>query len=212
MALRYYPLTRIIPNLYTRGNEFVLPDGKAYTGKYYRLYDGTSYVGANPVVGTNEQLTPISEIRTITSTPVNNTSYTVAKTQGRSNILPDSDIVLTQLTPYYPVVLESDYQQGYFLRYFAKNVTGPQFIIEISQADYSQLQNGTVSPNMLGYVSTSMLWQLTGPLKDTRVSQYQIIGGVYDTNKRVTEAKQKGFNGIIEFIGGDYTKFARITP
>jgi hypothetical protein len=56
-----------------------------------------------------------------------------------------------------------------------------------------------------------MLWQLTGPLNDTRISQYQIQGGVFDTNKRVTEAKQKGFNGIIDFIGGDYTKFAKIT-
>jgi nitric oxide reductase activation protein len=36
--------------------------------------------------------------------------------------------------------------------------------------------------------------------------------GVYDTNKRVTEAKQKTFRGIVEFIGGDYVKFARITP
>ena len=56
-----------------------------------------------------------------------------------------------------------------------------------------------------------MLWQLTGPMYDTRKSQYQIVGGVYTTNKRVTEAKQVGFRGITEFIGGDYTKFAKIT-
>ena len=84
--------------------------------------------------------------------------------------------------------------------------------MEISQMDYSQLQNGNVSPTVLGYESTSMLWQLTGPLKNTRKSQYEIQGGVYDTNKRVTEVKQKGFNGIVEFIGGEYTKFAKITP
>jgi hypothetical protein len=56
-----------------------------------------------------------------------------------------------------------------------------------------------------------MFWQLTGPKNDKRVSQYQIIGGVYDTNKRVTEGKAKGFIGIVEFIGGDYTKFAKLT-
>ena len=56
-----------------------------------------------------------------------------------------------------------------------------------------------------------MLWQLTGPLNDTRKSQYQIVGGVFSTNKRVTEAKQKSFRGIVEFIGGDYVKYARIT-
>jgi hypothetical protein len=62
------------------------------------------------------------------------------------------------------------------------------------------------------YESTSILWQLTGPLKDTRISQYQIKGGVYDTNKRVTEQKALTFRGLIEFIGGEYTKFAKITP
>ena len=97
------------------------------------------------------------------------------------------------------------------MRYFAKNVTGPEYIIEISQTDFAQLQNNNVSPNMLNYQTTSMLWQLTGPLNDTRKSQYQIIGGVFSTNKRVTEAKQIVFRGIIEFIGGEYTKFAKIT-
>jgi len=65
---------------------------------------------------------------------------------------------------------------------------------------------------MLGYEYTTLLWQLTGPLHNTRVSQYQVKGGVYDTNKRVTEARAIGFVGLIAFIGGDYTKFARITP
>ena len=211
MPLRYYPLSRIIPNLYTRGNEFTSPDGKPYIGKYYRLYDGTSYAGANPVVGTNELLTPSSATTALLTAPTNVTNYTIAKTQGQASNLPQSDTELTEILPYYPVPIPSDYQQGYFTRYFAKNVTGPQYIIEISQTDFVQLQNGKVSPSILGYESMSMLWQLTGPLKDTRVSQYQIQGGVYDTNKRVTESKQKGFNGIVEFIGGDYTKFAKIT-
>ena len=212
MPLRYYPLSRIIPNLYTRGDQFVLPSGKPYTGRYYTLYDGNSYVGANPVVGTNELLTPVSDVSNTLTAPVNVTSYITAQTQGQTRNLPESDIALTELLPYYPTPIPSDYQQGYFMRYFAKNVSGPQYVIEISQANFVQLQNGKVSPNILGYEYTSMLWQLTGPLKDKRVSQYQIQGGVYDTNKRVTESKQKGFNGIVEFIGGDYTKFAKITP
>ena len=212
MPLRYYPLSRIIPNLYTRGNQFVLPNGKPYTGRYYTLYDGSSYVGANPVVGTNELLTPMSTVSDTITAPTNVTNYIVAQTQGQTRNLPESDTTLTELFPYYPIPIPSDYQQGYFMRYFAKNVTGPQYVIEISQSDFVQLQNGKVSPNVLGYESTSMLWQLTGPLNDKRVSQYQIQGGIYDTNKRVTEAKQKGFNGIVEFIGGEYTKFAKITP
>jgi hypothetical protein len=212
MPIKYYPATQIRTNLYTRGTDFVLPNGKPYSGRYYEIYDGTAYAGANPVFGTNEPLTPISEANTPLTAPANVTSYITAQTQGVSKTLPPSDTTLTELAPYYPVVIPSDYQQGYFIRYFAKNVTGPQFIIEISQTDYTQIQNGNVSPNVLGYESTSMLWQLTGPLHDTRISQYQIQGGVYDTNKRVTEAKQTGFNGIVSFIGGDYIKYAKITP
>ena len=61
MPLRYYPLAAIQENKYTRGNQFVLPDKKPYTGRYYTLYDGRSFTGINPVLGTNIPLTPINE-------------------------------------------------------------------------------------------------------------------------------------------------------
>ena len=218
--LKYYPLTRIIPNKYTRGNEFLLPNGTPYTGRYYITYDNKVYSGANPVIGKNELLTPIQKanvtneyvsdyrnpttaVDTLNPNPINvyNNVAKNAKLNAR----------LTELTPYYPIPIESDYVRGYFTRYFAKNVSGPGYVIEISQLDWSKIKNGDIEDNVLGYETIDMLWQLTGPLNDTRVSQYQIQGGIYDTNKRVTESKQKGFNGIVEFIGGDYTKFARIT-
>jgi hypothetical protein len=208
--VKYYPLTRIRPNLYTRGEEFTTPDGKPYTGRYYLTYDNKAFVGINPVLGTNQELTAVS---TLNDKIPNNTSnaYTIASTQNTQKKAVQSNVTLTELNSYFPVPIASDYSRGYFTRYFAKAVSGTQYVIEISQTDYSQLQNGNVSPTILGYESTSMLWQLTGPLHNTRISQYQVQGGVYDTNKRVTEAKQVGFRGIVEFIGGDYTKFAQIT-
>lgn len=203
--IKYYPLTQIRPNLYTRGNEFTTPDGKTYAGRYYLTYDNKAFTGINPVLGTNEELTAIPTSNNLTSN-----TYTAAITQNTQKRAKESDVTLTELNSYFPVPVASDYSRGYFTRYFAKNPSGPQYIIEISQMDYSQLQNGSVSPNVLGYQSTSMLWQLTGPLRNTRISQYQVKGGIYDTNKRVTEAKQTQFRGIVEFIGGDYTKFAQI--
>lgn len=216
MSLRYYPLTRIITNRYTRGGEFLLPDGRPYTGKYYVTYDNKVYSGINPVLGSNILLTPVQNKLSLNTGAVLSTStaglsnpvqeYTVAKNQvGFNN-------KLTELVPYYPTPLEEDYARGYFTRYFAKNVSGTNYVFEISKLDWTKIQNGDLGDTVLGYESIDMLWRLTGPLKDKRVSQYQIIGGVLDTNKRVTEAKQKVFNGIKEFIGEDYTKFARITP
>jgi len=204
--IKYYPLTRIIPNLYTRGDEFATPDGNSYTGRYYLTYDNKAFTGINPVLGANQELTALNSGGTATSN-----AYTAASTQNTQKKTKNSDVTLTELTSYFPVPVASDYSRGYFTRYFAKTVSGAQYVMEISQMDYSQLQNNNVSPTVLGYESTSMLWQLTGPLHDTRISQYQVQGGVYDTNKRVTEAKQKGFNGIVEFIGGNYTQFAKIT-
>jgi len=209
MPLKYYPLTQIRPNLYTRGNQFTTPDGNTYTGRYYLTYDNKAFVGINPVLGTNEELTAIPTSSSTTN-PTNN-AYIAASTQNTQKKTKESNVTLSELTSYFPIPVASDYSRGYFTRYFAKTASGPQFVTEISQMDYSQLQNKTVSPTVLGYQSTSMLWQLTGPLNNTRVSQYQVKGGVYDTNKRVTEAKQTQFRGIVEFIGGEYTKFAQIT-
>lgn len=222
MPLRYYPLAAIQENKYTRGNQFVLPDKTPYTGRYYTLYDGRSFTGINPVLGTNIPLTPINEPKlTDTSLLVSGRSllsgqnldiagpYASSRVQNSQG----GSLVLTELQSYFPDPQADDYSRGYFTRYFAKTVSGPGYVFEISKIDWTKIQNGDIAvENILGYESIDMLWQLTGPLKDTRVSQYQIKGGVFDTNKRVTEAKNRVFNGLLEFIGGDYTKFARITP
>lgn len=219
MPLKYFPLIRVVTNRYTGGDEFVLPDGKFYKGRYYTTYTGESFTGVNPILGTNLPLIPYSLIRSQRGFASPKTSsdnfipevvagYNAATDQELAN----SDRLLKELTPYYPVVTEDDYQRGYFTRYFAKNISGPGYIFEISRLDWSKIQNGEVENNVLGYETADILWQLTGPLNNKRISQYQIQGGVYDTNKRVTEGENKTFRGLVEFIGGDYTKFARITP
>lgn len=217
MALRYYPLSRIKTNLYTKGDTYVLPDGKPYTGRYYKTFDNKAYAGANPIVGTNEPLT-LAENRVIRDKIINRRALTIVDTYNSLTQEEDESLrlfeernTLQELVPYFPIPLESDYQRGYFTRYFAKTVTGPGYIIEISPADFQYLENGFISPNTLGYEFIDMFWQLTGPLQDTRISQYQIKGGVESTNRRVTETKEKSFTGIMAFIGGNYTKFARIT-
>jgi len=217
MAIKYYPLTRVKTDLYTRGTTYKLPNGEPYVGRYYLTYDGKAYTGANPAVGTNQELTRLERSLPgdgqISTVPSNN--YNIGASQntltavGLNNALNNQQ--LQEIEPYYPVVLESDYQIGYFTRYFAKKVTGPGYIFEISKTQFANIQNNANPQDFLVYESTSILWQLTGPLRDTRVSQYQIKGGIIDTNKRVTEQKALTFRGLVEFIGGDYTKFTRPT-
>lgn len=211
--IRYYPLTRIRTNLYTRGNEYKLPNGKSYAGRYYVTYDDKAFTGINPVLGDNIPLTPLPPIPLpLQNGPAPSQEYFAGVSQNTQTEINSSEIELTPLRPYYPVPVDSDYSRGYFTRYFAKTVSGPGYIIEISQIDFANLKNNTLPPGVLGYEFIDMLWQLTGPLNNKRVSQYQVQGGVYDTNKRVTESKNRVFNGLVDFIGGDYTKFAKITP
>lgn len=209
--IKYYPSTRIKTNLYTRGGEFFLPDGKSYTGKYYLTFDGKAFTGPNPVLGTNVLLTKSEKEETFSRVPTSRPGNVPVETFTQGATIATST-ELSQLTPYYPVPLESDYTRGYFTRYFAKQLTGPGYILEISQNDWSNFENGLTEQTFLAYEVTSMFWQLTGPLNNKRISQYQVQGGVFDTNKRVTEAKEATFRGIVSYIGGEYTKFARITP
>lgn len=208
--IKYYPSTRIKTNLYTRGGEFFLPDGKSYTGRYYLTFDGKAFTGTDPITGTNLLLTKGTQEEVLTRKPLPRNNVPIQEFTQGATIATSTE--LGQLIPYYPVPLESDYTRGYFTRYFAKQLTGPGYILEISETDWSNLENGLTEQSVLAYEVTSMFWQLTGPLNNTRVSQYQVKGGVFDTNKRVTEAKEDTFRGIISFIGGEYTKFARITP
>lgn len=217
MALKYYPLSRIASNKYTRGGEFLLSNGTPYTGKYYATYNNRFFTGINPVLSSGEEIFPLRTSKVLNTAttsipnPFNRSNANITPVQIFDTATGQLSGPLTQISPYFPFPLASDYARGYFTRYFAKNITGPGFILEISKQDWSQIQNGGVDNSVLAYETMDMFWQLTGPKNDTRISQYQIQGGVYDTNKRVTEVKQKSFRGIVEFIGGDYTKFAKIT-
>jgi len=217
MSLKYYPLSRVETNKYTRGNEFVLPDGTTYAGRYYATYNNKFFTGITPALGTNIELIPISLFRarnktnTVLTNPINNITVIPSSSAAYDQANRQLAGSLIELNPYIPIPIDGDYARGYFTRYFAKKVSGTGFIMEISEQDWAQVGNGNVDKGLLSYETADMLWQLTGPTYDTRKSQYQIIGGVYTTNKRVTEAKQKSFRGIVEYIGGDYTKFAKIT-
>ena len=213
MSIRYYPTSRIKTGLKTAGNQYLL-NGKPYKGDYYLTYKGEAYTGKNPTTGPNELLTIIGSDNPL-GTAARQTTRAAAVRGGNSGIgvVYDKEkrqTSLQQLVPYYPFPLENDYTRGYFTRYFAKKVNTSGYIIEISYDQYVDTIEEN-DPAFEDYEAVDMFWQLKGPLNDQRLSQYEIKGGVYDTNKRITENTAKGFNGLIEFIGGDYTKYARIT-
>lgn len=207
--LRYYPSFKIDPNKSTAGGEFTLK-GKQYKGKYYRTYDNRAFTGPTPEVGPSELLTPIIKYD---SAPGLNS----ANISDRSKVdLAIRNNLSTTRIPgkpnnFYPQPDAADYKRGYITRYFTKKENERGFIIEISQDEYNNIINGTTDYDISIYQVTQILWKLTGPLKSTRTSQYNIIPGIVETNQRLTEAANNNFFGIVDFIGGDYTKFAKPT-
>jgi hypothetical protein len=213
-AAKYYPISRVKTNLYTNGGAYYL-NGQPYRGAYYLTFKGEAYTGADPLFGDNELLStkPNTGTYKLTGSPLldrYNKSLSDQNKQVGTEYEDTKTQSLKQIAPYYPSPTDTDYARGYFTRYFAKRIVDSGYVVEISLQDYTSIEEKD-DQSYEAYEIESMLWQLTGPLKDTRVSQYQVKGGVFDTNKRVTEGKAKNFIGLLEFIGGDYTKFARIT-
>jgi hypothetical protein len=219
MALRYYPIAKIKTNLISSG-EFVL-DGKIYRGKYYETYDGQYFAGAHPAIGNNKRLVKLSNYSgypglnkisgEATKQDLINKTKAIGARLGVNEHQMSSEENRKRPTSYYPSPLQSDYDKGYFHRYFAKRVNDNGYIIEISEVEWSSIQNGTVPYDVSYWLTEKIFWKLTGPLNTIRLSQYDIRMGIVDNNKSKVETANKTFLGLVDFIGGKYDQYARST-
>lgn len=222
--VRYYPKSKVIENLNTQGNEYLLNE-EPYSGKYYLTYDGKAFTGAGPESGKNSVL---KKVQVAVNTPYINSSARIpessisnlpesARTKliNNTNLVVSSDFTTDRIpgkpNSYYPQPTAADYKRGYVIRYFVKKINERGFITEISETEYKNIQNGTADYDIRMYQTVKILWKITGPLNSQRQSQYNVIPGIIDTNKRLTESANKTFLGILDYIGGEYTKFARPT-
>jgi len=207
--LRYYPSFKTVANQSTKGSEFTL-NGQPYVGKYYLTYDGRAFTGPDPQIGPSE---PLDKVLVFPQTPgLNNINFT---RQSKITTAYNTNVRLNRIpgkpNSYFPSPTQDDYKKGYIIRYFTKKENEKGYVIEISQDEYNSIVNGTADYDISIYQVATILWKLTGPLNNTRKSQYNIIPGIIETNKRLTETTNKTFLGILEFIGGDYAKFAKPT-
>lgn len=212
--LRYYPSFRVKTGLMTNGSQYKTKNGEPYRGKYYMTYDGRVFTGDNPVIGPNEELFSLS-IATESAllngdeNLSNSVKKQIAEKTGVN--LKKGQAKRGAPIPYFPIPTEFDYKKGYIMRSFIKKVNDVGFITEISPEEYDNFQNGTVDYDVSFYLTYQIMWKLTGPLNNVRLGQYETRAGIIDTNKRLVETANKTFLGITDFIGGDYTKFARPT-
>lgn len=207
--IRYYPSFRIITNLNTKGGELTL-DGKPYSGKYYEAHDGRIFSGPTPEIGPSNELKRVPKY--ISAPGLNNMNISDSQkksiaSQAGSNL----NRIPGKPNSFYPQPTEEDYKKGYLIRYFTKKENEKGFVIEISRDEYNSIINGTADYDISIYQTVEILWKIIGPLKNKRTSQYNTTAGIIDTNERLVELANKTFLGIKDFIGSDYTKFARPT-
>lgn len=208
MPLRYYPSFSIKTNLISSGQELLL-NGKPYSGKYYITQNGKAFSGPDPDTGPSEPLvfnrsSGFSPGLVSVNLSDSQKLKLAAQTATEINRIPGKP------NSFYPQPAESDYRRGYLIRYFTKK-QNETIITEISEDEYTNIVNGTADYNISLYQTTKILWKITGPLNSQRKSQYNVIPGIIDTNKRLTEEANKTFLGIVDYIGGEYTKFSRPT-
>jgi len=208
--IKYFPKSKIITNLYTKGGEFVI-NGKDYIGAYYKTYSGKVYTGKNPINGSSQELTPFKDLN------VRNTKKTGVIILDSSTKDYINNPNLTDINTYeapaqfYPKPTDNDYQKGYIMRYFAKKRNDIGYVIEINKETYLSITKQDKVYDYVTYQAIDVFWQITGPLRDDRKDKQYKIAGIIDTNKRLVESKDKAFRGLIEFIGDKYDKFARPT-
>jgi hypothetical protein len=201
----YYPSNRIQLNLYTDGTEYALKaNGLAYTGFYYKLYNGLIYSGKTPNDPTSQQLVPLTEVLSV-PLPEEASKYVTIDYFGSTenfdynNLLPSTPPNKLVPLPAYPTPTKDDYKIGEFQRYFVKQINAPVYI-EINQNTYTNIFTRNSSWLYEPYLAISLPWQLIGTRKE-----------VEDINKKIVllaEINNKIF-GLSEYIiiTGGFSKF-----
>lgn len=115
----------------------------------------------------------------------------------------------TKPIPYNPLPSKKDYEQTYIDRYFVKRRNSNDSIIEISKNQYNTLSQKEIGIDENLYIGTSLQWKIYGILYDKYENDLIIEYGVYDTNKRTVQLKEKELPTLNKYLN-QYAQFAKI--
>lgn len=162
----------------------MLVDGTEYIGFYHTYIDGTVLTGAEYNAVQSKTLIPY------VSSDENTTNSVYNSLRPISN-------AITPLHSFAIPTLE-DYKQGKIVRYFIKkrNYNNINDLFEINETQFNLWQSRRIDYTL--YTATSMDWKLTGPLNDVKTTTVEY--GVYDTNMRMVNLKEKEFAGIASYL------------
>jgi hypothetical protein len=191
--MKYFPKSRIIPNLISNPGQFNNIDGSPYSGPYYTTFDGKSFTGNSPYDGASRPLIlKVPILNPNISTDPNSLNYTRLNSSNTA--------VLVDPTPFTPTPTVLDYKAGKITRYIARQRNGTQFrIMEISKQNHEDLINLKGGANSSLWKSIAIFWQISGPLHNTKINGIT-TAGIIDTNQRILDTAEKNFVGIKQYL------------
>jgi len=192
-------------NKYTYGNEYVVAStGQDYIGLYHITNQGIVYTGKNPNTPNNQLLLTKNQSAVLNETSQQYVSLKQQQGNQFKLILPDPPSYFAQPT-------ESDYQRGYFTRYFTKKINdrGISTLKEIDQQTYSKINSNSKDYDSYMWKTAESKWVLTGSLNDTIVGGV-VKKGVRNANYNLILRASQLVEGL-EYFVTDYTQFAHLS-
>jgi len=90
-----------------------------------------------------------------------------------------------------PVLKQADYDRGYFIRYFLRQVNNPlSKILEVDKAQFNKFKSEPF------YINLDMNWKLTGDLQSVIDTNYNIL---VESDKKLPGIKKLLENKLLEF-------------
>jgi len=195
----YYPLSQIITNLYTNGDEYALiSSNKPYIGYYWKTSQGKSYSGKTPQDLPNEELIPFTPENGPSKNEIVNSYYNKDESSNvryLNLINPPPPSLIPYYSPNIPT--SKDYQIGEYRRYFCKK-TNEIVYLEINFDIYEKLLNQDPKILFQLYQPFNLSWILTGNKEQ-----------VYKINKNTTEliSVKQNLPMLSKYLKEDYTKY-----
>jgi hypothetical protein len=196
----YYPKSHILTNLHTSGKEWMLQDGTEYIGFYHKYIDGILMTESvfNPSL--SKKLIPY--INTIDQ-PDN---FLYNQLINKKNV--------ARPAPHYTFCrpIDTDFAAGKIDRYFIRrrNLTTFEDIMEIDLVQFKLWKKAGEGIDETLYNAIPVSWKLTGPIYDI-IQSPNTIYGVYNTNNRIVNLKDKELPGLKDFLT-DYIELSVHSP
>jgi hypothetical protein len=112
----------------------------------------------------------------------------------KSNEQQLTDILDKMPSQVLPTVTQTDAKEGFIIRYFVRQVTDKNFVVEVDNNQYQEFKE---NPR---FVTTTVKWKIVGKKQNMTLSNGVTIFGVEDANRVTVSEADLTFGGLLIYI------------